>query len=95
MPAGYWIANVHVTNPEAYAEYAKLAGQAIAEHGGEVLARGGRYVQIEGRDRARNVVVRFASVEKAVEFYNSPTYQQALTFAMGNAERDIVIVEGV
>jgi uncharacterized protein (DUF1330 family) len=95
MPAAYWIANVHVTNPEPYAEYARLAGQAIAEHGGEVLARGGRHVQIEGRDRARNVIVRFASMEKALEFYNSPTYQKALTFAKGNAERDIVIVEGM
>lgn len=88
-----WIANVHVTDDEAYGRYAKLAGPAIAEHGGVFLARGGRYVQLEGRDRARNVVARFPSVEAAVACYHSPAYQQALDHARGASERDLVIVE--
>ena len=53
-----WIAHVNVTDPEAYGKYAKLAGPAIAAHGGVFLARGTRYVQLEGKDRARNVVAR-------------------------------------
>ena len=69
MPTALWIANVEVTDPEAYGKYAKLAGPAIAAHGGVFLARGGRYVQLEGRDRARNVVARFPSLERAVECY--------------------------
>ncbi|MDT9694292.1 DUF1330 domain-containing protein, partial [Streptomyces sp. P9(2023)] len=60
-----WIANVHVTNAEAYGRYATLATQAIAAHGGVFLARAGRYVQLEGKDRARNVVARFPSLEAA------------------------------
>jgi uncharacterized protein (DUF1330 family) len=90
----YWIANVHVTDEAAYGRYAKLAAQAIAAHGGEFLARGGRYVQLEGRDRARNVVARFPSLEAAEACYRSETYQEALTHARGAAERDLVIVEG-
>ena len=56
MPGAYWIAHVKVTDPEAYGKYAALAGPAIAAHGGKFLARGGRYVQLEGNDRERNVV---------------------------------------
>jgi uncharacterized protein (DUF1330 family) len=59
MPTALWIAHVHVTDAEAYGRYAKGAGPAIAAHGGVFLARGGRYVQLEGNDRARNVVARF------------------------------------
>jgi len=90
-----WIAHVHVTDEEAYGKYAALATDAIAEHGGVFLARGGRYVQLEGNDRPRNVVARFPSVEAAVECYNSPAYQAALSHAKGASERDLMVVEEV
>ena len=51
-----WIAHVTVTDPDRYARYAALAGPAIAAHGGVFLSRSGRHVQLEGTDRARNVV---------------------------------------
>lgn len=88
-----WIAHVTVTDAEAYGRYAKLAGPAIAAHGGVFLARGGRYVQLEGTDRARNVVARFPSVEDAVACYRSEAYQEALSHAKGAAVRDLVVVE--
>ncbi|GLK62575.1 DUF1330 domain-containing protein [Paracoccus kondratievae] len=88
-----WIAHVNVTDAEAYGRYAQLAGPAIAAHGGAFLARGSRYVQLEGKERARNVVARFPSLEAAVACYNSPEYQAALEHAKGAAERDLVIVE--
>ena len=57
MPA-LWIAHVTVTDEDAYAKYAKLAGPAIADHGGRFLARGARFVQLEGKERPRNVVAK-------------------------------------
>ncbi|WP_102223330.1 DUF1330 domain-containing protein [Acidimangrovimonas sediminis] len=90
-----WIANVHVTDEAAYKKYAAIATEAIAEHGGVFLARGGHHVQLEGRDRARNVVARFPTVEAAVACYNSPRYQEALSHAKGASERDLVVVEEV
>ena len=88
-----WIAHVNVTDPDAYGKYAQAAGPAIAAHGGVFLARGGRYQQMEGNDRPRNVVARFPSFEAAVGCYNSPEYQAAMDFARGASERDLVIVE--
>jgi uncharacterized protein (DUF1330 family) len=92
MPA-LWIAHVTVTDDEAYGRYAALAGPAIAEHGGAFIARGGRYVQLEGKDRPRNVVARFPSLEAAETCYHSPEYQEALDHARGASERELVIVE--
>ena len=93
--AAFWIAHVTVTDEVAYAKYASLATEAIAAHGGEFLARGGRAVQMEGRAHPRNVVTRFPSVEAAVACYNSDTYQQALGHAKDASERDLVIVEAL
>ena len=70
MPA-YWIAHVLVTDEDAYVRYAKLAGPALAAFGGRFLARGGAYVQLEGRDRARNVVVEFPDLAAAEACYRS------------------------
>lgn len=95
MPSALWIAHVHVTDPDAYGKYAVGAGPAIAAHGGVFLARGGRYVQLEGNDRSRNVVARFPSLEAAVACYNSPEYQAALAHAKGASVRDLMVVEEI
>ena len=92
MPA-LWIAHVTVTDADAYGRYAKLAGPAIEKHGGYFIARAGRFVQLEGKERPRNVVAKFPSVEAAEECYNSPEYQEALSHARGAAERELLIVE--
>ena len=92
MPA-LWIAHVSVTDADAYGRYAKLAGPAIEKHGGYFIARAGRYVQLEGKERPRNVVAKFPSVEAAETCYNSSEYQEALSHARGASERELLIVE--
>ena len=94
MPA-YWIAHVEVTDAARYGEYARRATGAIKGHGGRFLARAGAYKQLEGNDRARNVLVEFPDLATAEACYNSPEYQEALSHARGAAVRDLVIVEGV
>lgn len=93
MPTALWIANVQVTDAEAYGRYAKAAGPVIAAHGGVFLTRGGRYVQLEGNDRPRNVVARFPSLEAAVACYHSPEYQAARAHAINASVRDLYVVE--
>lgn len=88
-----WIAHVKVTDDEAYGKYAALAGPAIKDHGGYFIARGGAYEQLEGNDRARNVVAKFPSLQAAHNCYYSEAYQEALNHARDASERDLVIVE--
>ncbi|MEM9604300.1 MAG: DUF1330 domain-containing protein [Pseudomonadota bacterium] len=93
--AAYSIVRVDVHDAEAYQRYAELAGQAAAEFGAEFLVRGGKTVVKEGDARARNVVVKFADMATAEAFYNSPTYQEALTHGLPASTREYIIVEGV
>jgi uncharacterized protein (DUF1330 family) len=94
MPKGYVIARVDVTNPEAYARYVAQATKAIAAHGGKALARGGRHEALEGKARARNVVIEFHSYEAARAYFYSAEYQAARSLRQGAAEIEMVLVEG-
>ena len=95
MPKGYTIVRVDITDPEAYARYAKLAGEAIKAHGGRPLVRGGRFEAVEGVARARNVVIEFDSFEAARAYYFSQEYQKAKAVREGAAVVEFVLVEGV
>lgn len=91
--AALWIAHVDVSDEEKYGEYIKIASVVIPEHGGEFIARGGRFIQFEGKARARNVVARFPSVEAAEAAYNDPRYQKAVVLAKASSERELMVVE--
>jgi uncharacterized protein (DUF1330 family) len=95
MPKGYCIVRVDVHSPEAYAQYAKAATEAIKKYGGRPLVRGGAYEAVEGQARARNVVLEFDSVEAARNFYFSSDYQDAKKMREYAASVEYVIVEGV
>jgi uncharacterized protein (DUF1330 family) len=92
----YWIAHVDVTDPERYSEYTHRAPAAIAQHGGRILARGGRSEALEGRATPqRSVVIEFASYEQALACYRSAEYQDACGQRQGAALAEVIIVEGV
>ncbi|MEH2493173.1 DUF1330 domain-containing protein [Bradyrhizobium sp. AZCC 2230] len=96
MTKGYWITFYRsISDPEALAAYAKLAGPAITGHGGRFLARGNAAKVYEQGIAQRATVTEFDSLELAVAAHDSPAYQEALK-ALGNAcERDVRIVEGL
>jgi uncharacterized protein (DUF1330 family) len=94
MPA-YIIAQVNVTDPQKYQEYAKLAGPAGAKYGGKFLVRGGARTELEGKIPYERIVINeFPNVEAAKRFYNSPEYQEARAKRLGAADFNMIIVEG-
>jgi uncharacterized protein (DUF1330 family) len=96
MAKAYWVATYRsISNPNALAEYAKLAGPAITAGGGRFLARNTAAKAYEAGSTQRVVIIAFDSVEKAVAAHDSPGYQAALKALGKAAERDIRIVEGL
>jgi uncharacterized protein (DUF1330 family) len=94
VPKGYVITRVDILDPEAYAAYAAAATKAIADHGGKALARGGRCEALEGKARARNVVLEFDSYDAARRYFHSEQYQAARALRLGAADMEMVLVEG-
>ena len=96
MAKAYWVATYRsISDQEALAGYAKLAGPAITAAGGRILARGTAAKAYEAGVLQRVVIIEFDSVEKATAAYNSAAYRAALEVLGKAADRDIRIVEGV
>jgi uncharacterized protein (DUF1330 family) len=92
----YIVVQADISNPERYADYAKLAPDIVAKYGGRYLARGGRTVTLEGPPaRSRVVVLEFPSVEAARQFYDSPEYTAARKLREGSATAQFVVVEAL
>jgi uncharacterized protein (DUF1330 family) len=96
MAKAYWVATYRsISNPEALAGYARLAGPAIQAAGGRFLARGTAAKAYEAGVLQRTVIIEFDSVEKATAAHDSAGYQEALKVLGKDADRDLRIVEGV
>ena len=50
---------------------------------------------LEGKARARNVLIEFASMDDALACYNSPEYTAARKIRQSVSEGEFLLVEGV
>ena len=95
MPAGYVIFNIEVTNPDPYKEYIQKVKPIAEKFGGEYVVRGGNNQVVEGSwQYSRNVVIKFPSYEKALEWYNSKEYQPIKQIRIDNAKSNGIIIQG-
>ena len=95
MAKAYWVATYRsISNPDAMAAYAKLAGPAITAAGGRFVVRGNPAKAYESGIMQRVVIIEFDSVDKAIAAHDSDGYQAALKVMGSAADRDIRIVEG-
>jgi uncharacterized protein (DUF1330 family) len=97
MPKAYVLSCYRsITKPEKLADYAKLAGPAIAAAGGRFLARGTAAMAMEDGIKDRTVIIEFDTLEAAMALYDSPMYQEAVKALGPDAViRDMRVIEGV
>ena len=91
---GYWIVHLDVTDAEAYKAYPPALLTHLAKFGTRFLVRGGARDVPEGKVRGRTAVVEFPSFDAAWACYRSPDYVPIKKLRQGNADIDLVIVEG-
>ena len=94
MAKGYWIARVDVTNEEGYKHYATANPAIFKKFGARFVVRGGKFDAKEGSSRSRNIVVEFPDYASALAAYNSPEYQENIKRRLGNADVDLLVIEG-
>lgn len=95
MPA-YVVVDVRRTDIEKATAYSKLSGESVARHGGRFLVRGGASTVLEGEwDPERVVVIEFATVDAARQWYDSDDYRAARDARAGAGTWSMVLVEGV
>ena len=93
--SGYLIGTIDIKNPEAYKEYLVKVTDIVEKFGGEYLVRAGEYTVMEGKwDYSRNVVIKFPSYEKALEWYNSEEYKPVRQIRLDNSVGNQIIIKG-
>jgi uncharacterized protein (DUF1330 family) len=95
MPKAYLVAHIRVHDDEGYEEFKKMAGPAIADHGGRVLVRNSDADHREGTLRGRVILIEFEDMDAARRFYESDAYTAARQVRELAAVTDLMLVEGI
>lgn len=96
MAFGYVIAQINVTDPEVYSDYVSMVQPVVEKFGGAFLVRGGRSSSFEDTPPgSRNVVIRFPSYQRALDWYHSDDYAPARALRMAASTSVQTIVEGI
>ena len=94
--AAYVIAEVEVTNPEGYKEYASHVPGTIAKYGGRFLVRGGAATVLEGDwPTLRRVIIEFPSAEVAKKWWDSTEYAEPKRMRRANSKGRLILLDGV
>lgn len=96
MPV-YLVADIDVHDSEAYDRYSAAAQPTFTGHGKVTyLVRAGEVMPLEGDWKPKRLfIIRFEDREKALRWYNSPAYREAMKLREASATSDLVMVEGV
>lgn len=93
---GFLLANVTMTDPDAYKPYADQVPTVLANAGGTYLVRGGRTRSVEGgMPLDRLVIVGFADTAAARAFHGGEAYAPLITIRRSASESHVVIIEGL
>ena len=94
--AGYIIADVEVTDPEAYERYKASVLAPLTAYGGKFLVRGGRVETLEGDwEPNRIVVLEFESAERANAWWDSQEYAEPKRLRQSASVTKMILVEGI
>ena len=94
MAKGYLIGHVNVTEPGAYAEYAKAAGKLLTDYGARLLVNPDSARIVEGSFKPRTVIFEFDDFDRLNAFWASAEYQQAKALRTGAADCDFMLIAG-
>jgi uncharacterized protein (DUF1330 family) len=102
-PPVYSVAEINISNPDAYGkEYAPKMGALIKSHGGRIIAIGGTagpgakpITTLAGQPPKRLVITRFESMEQFQSWANDPNYKALREIGDKYATFQSFAVEGV
>jgi uncharacterized protein (DUF1330 family) len=96
MPFGYVIAQINITDPEAYQVYVGRVNATLAPFQGSFLVRGGTAEHFEGTPAGqRFVVIQFPTLQNAHDWYGSDEYAPVKRLRQAASVSVQTIVQGI
>ncbi len=92
-PAAYVVAKVTITDADTYRQYSAGFGAILRRYEGEMVAVSNDPTILEGEwPETLTVLLRFASREKALGWYNSDEYQELSKIRRAASTADFVLI---
>ena len=91
--AAYFIASYRITDPTGYESYVPAVMPTLLAADCEVLAADYCSQVIEGAPGEVTVILKFASKEAGLAWYNSPEYQAIKHHRTDNSEGTAVLID--
>jgi uncharacterized protein (DUF1330 family) len=94
--AAYFVADIDVTDPEGYKEYAAGAGATVETYGGRYLVRAGATRVVEGDPAPKRfVIIEFPDMAALDAWYSSDEYRPLRDIRQRCSTAKIFTAEGV
>ncbi len=94
-PPAFLLAEVQVTDPEVFKEYAQKYPATLTPYGAKIVAAN-KGEALEGAPPAgRVVVIQYPSMKAAKDSWNDPAYQALIPVRQKSSTARIFLVEGV
>jgi len=94
MPV-YYINSYDIVDPATFSKYGPAVLPILKKYGAEVLASDVQGIAIEGEPRTMNAIIRFPSLEAALECYRDPEYQPVKAIRLQSVKNcTMVLVKG-
>lgn len=74
--AVYYINSYDITDAEEFQKYPPRVRPLLEKYGAEVLASDTEAVRVEGQAPQMNAIIKFPSMEAALQCYNDPEYAE-------------------
>lgn len=95
MSAYILVQNI-VTDPAGIQQYIPKAVETLTAHGAEILVVSEGATVLEGSPPfPRTIILKFASREAAMAWYESPEYREALPLRLQSTQGYTVLVDGL
>lgn len=90
----YAFVEMNVSNPDSFDDYRKLAGDALAKHGGAVLVSGKESSVIEGHKTVPQIaaILSFPEAGAAQAWKNDPELQHVHDMRQNSGDVSILLV---
>ncbi len=96
MPA-YLVADITITDPEAYQEYSRQVGATVEQYGGRYIVAGATSQPevVEGNWRpTRITILEFPTMEQLKTWYDSPEYAAIRAIRQRASDSHLILVQG-
>ena len=94
-PPAFSVVEVDVIDPEAFQAFATRNAAGVAAAGGQFIVRRGRVVTSEGTPPKGVFIITWDSLDKATDYFNSPTFKDLIPLRDKAAKVRLFHVEGL